>query len=147
MEIHDLAPKRILQPFDFSDPSKNALEIAAGMSRQFDAELLVVYAVEDYIFPVDLGDVDSYFRELCQKAARELEEVIAPELPEDIRIRTSAKIGKPHKIITETAEAERADLIVIPTHGYGRVKHAVLGSTAERVVRHAKCPVLVLPHR
>lgn len=146
MDVHGISPKRIMQPFDFSDPSKNALEIAAGMARQFDAELLVVYAVEDYVFPVDLGDVDSYFKDLCDKAARELEEVIVPELPEGTRVRATAKIGKPHKIITETAEAEQVDLIIIPTHGYSGVKHAVLGSTAERVVRHAKCPVLVLPH-
>jgi nucleotide-binding universal stress UspA family protein len=55
-----------------------------------------------------------------------------------------AVVGDAGREITELAEREGADLIVIPSHGYGFLKHMLLGSVAERVVRLAHCPVLVL---
>ena len=55
-----------------------------------------------------------------------------------------AALGDPGREIAEFAQRAKADLIVLPSHGYGFVKHALLGSVAERVVRLAHCPVLVL---
>jgi universal stress protein A len=54
------------------------------------------------------------------------------------------RIGRAFDEITAAAREQKADLIVISTHGYSGVKHVVLGSVAERVVRHAPCPVLVV---
>ena len=70
----------------------------------------------------------------------------AADLAESFGIKISAAVreGKPHEEICEAAKALGADLIVLTTHGYTGLKHVWLGSTAERVVRHALCPVLVV---
>jgi len=67
-------------------------------------------------------------------------EAIKPRLIE----KTLVRFGKPFQEICDAARGLKVDLIVISTHGYTGLKHAVLGSTAERVVRHAPCPVLVV---
>ena len=61
-----------------------------------------------------------------------------------IKVSAAVREGKPHEEICEAAKAMGADLIVLTTHGYTGLKHVWLGSTAERVVRHAPCPVLVV---
>ncbi|HMJ66829.1 MAG TPA: universal stress protein, partial [Candidatus Binatia bacterium] len=66
------------------------------------------------------------------------------EVEEQTPVQAEVRIGKPHHEIVSLAKVLGADLIVIATHGYSGLKHAVLGSTAERVVRHATCPVLVV---
>jgi nucleotide-binding universal stress UspA family protein len=63
------------------------------------------------------------------------------------RITRVVATGVPHSAITEYAAAVHADLIVVGTHGYGPIKHLLLGSVAERVVRQAPCPVMTVPHR
>ena len=68
---------------------------------------------------------------------------IAPTVTSDAVV----AIGKPYQEIVATAKKKNADLIVIATHGHTGLKHALIGSTAERVVRHAGCPVLVVRQR
>ena len=68
-------------------------------------------------------------------------------LDEDLRVRTTVRNGVPFQEITRAATSLGADMIILTTHGYTGLKHVVLGSTAERVVRHADCPVLVCVKR
>jgi nucleotide-binding universal stress UspA family protein len=83
--------------------------------------------------------------ELTRKCRAELQEMvrksgIEDELVEKILVR----YGRSYSEITDAARTLKSDLIIISTHGYTGLKHAFLGSTTERVVRHAKCPVLVV---
>ena len=70
-----------------------------------------------------------------------------PAPPENVRGQALVRLGQPHREITEAAKELHVDLIVLATHGYTGLKHAFLGSTAERVVRHAPCPVLTVRER
>ncbi len=138
---------RILVPLDFSDLSKAALPWAAYLAAQFDAAIVLFHVVEK--FPIDhlLG------RELLnhtmvpqmKQAEADLEE-LATGLRKSTGVNLSAVVreGKPFEEICRAAETVGADLIVLTTHGYTGLKHVWLGSTAERVVRHALCPVLVV---
>jgi nucleotide-binding universal stress UspA family protein len=56
-------------------------------------------------------------------------------------------VGRPANMIVQLAEDRQADAIVLGTHGYGPVKHLVLGSVAERVLRRSTCPVVTVPHK
>jgi universal stress protein A len=66
------------------------------------------------------------------------------EIGERIKGETIVHMGKPSREIINLAKAKKVDLIIIATHGYTGMKHVLLGSTAERVVRRAPCPVLVV---
>jgi len=139
--------KRILVPIDFSECSKKALRYALALARQHSATLDLLYVVPTPPYgageygPVDYGDLQE---ELQENAARELGRTISEEVgkaaPAGPIIRTGAAVRE----IVDVARTIPADLIVISTHGRSGLKHVLLGSVAEQVVRHAPCPVLVV---
>ena len=139
--------KKILVPMDFSKLSKDALPWATFLAEQFEAEIILFHVVEK--FPIDylLGkELTSHTIVPLIKQAEADFEIVASDLAKAFGIKISAAVreGKPHEEICETARTLDADLIVLTTHGYTGLKHVWLGSTAERVVRHASCPVLVV---
>jgi len=121
----------ILVPVDFSDPSRNALRYARSLAEQTGGKLILFYALE----PVEAAKAaELQLQKICD------EEGVAESLVEHTIVRG----GAAHTQIADLAEKLGADLIVISTHGNTGIKHVLMGSTAERVVRHARCPVLVV---
>jgi len=147
-EAEALSVSRILVPIDFSVHSRNALRYAIPLAKHFGAALRLVYVVEPTIYPADLGFGQVVYpnieEELEEKGARELMRIIAEEIPAGIKASSVVRRGKPHHEILLESEGQRADMVVIATHGHTGVEHMLFGSTAERIVRHAKCPVLTV---
>lgn len=137
-----LSLHRIVVPVDFSGPSFEALEYAAKLAAQSGAALLPVYVAEHVV----------YFDETVTFPGMQVLEQLKNKLAQLAREKTTAETpvfphverGKPWERIVEVANEHNADLIVIGTHGRSGLQHFVLGSTAERVVQHAPCPVLVV---
>jgi nucleotide-binding universal stress UspA family protein len=132
---------------DFSPHSHRALQYARSFARQFNARIIFIHVVE--AFPIDyLAGLESAKEAnewLLEQSRGRLRQVArqftrpgrrAPE--------TLVTFGKPFQEIARAAKERKADLIILATHGYTGFKHIQLGSTAERVVRHAPCPVLVV---
>ncbi len=138
----------ILVPIDFSVHSKNALKYAVPMAEDFDASLHLVYVVEPTIYPADLGFgqvvLPGVEDELRQKGAEELEELIKREIGTRVHSSYTVRTGNPHQEILAEAEERGVDMIVVATHGHSGVEHMLFGSTAERIVRKARCPVLTI---
>ena len=141
--------KRILVPLDFSAGSMKALDYAVSMAKQFHAALDLVHA-----YPSDEAWPGAGARHLLFESAEAIErlnekltgihrEHIPTFPPENCHIRA----GRPYEQIINLAREINADLIVLSTRGYSGLKHLLLGSTAERVVRSAPCPVLVVRKR
>ena len=83
--------------------------------------------------------------ELMATAKEQMERVVkAGRVPRGIVEKVLVRFGRSFHEIAEAARTRKVDLIIIATHGYTGLKHALLGSTTERVVRHARCPVLVV---
>jgi universal stress protein A len=138
----------ILVPIDFSIHSKNALKYAIPMAEQFKAKLHLVYVVEPTIYPADLGFgqvvLPGVEDELREKGAEELQSLIDKEIGGRVAATSSVRTGNPHHEILNEAEERGVDLIVVATHGHSGVEHMLFGSTADRIVRHAHCPVLTV---
>ena len=145
---HAIRLKRILVPTDFSDASREALPYAVNFARQFGATLTLVHVLPP-LLPADPGQSGIFLepehraREGSMRLARFRED----ELPPDLPIAPVVLEGDTAQQITRLAEASETDLILISTHGYTGLKHVWLGSRAERIVRHAHCPVLVVRHQ
>jgi universal stress protein A len=147
---HSLQLTSMLVPIDFSDGSVKALSYAAALAEQFNARLTLLYVIEPmptpdfevgFPFMIDKDQVAvSCKKKLSQLAA---EHSIEPKLVEKVLVRE----GRPFHEITEVARSLKMDVIVIATHGYTGLNHVLMGSVAERVVRHAPCPVLVVRER
>lgn len=140
--------KKILVPIDFSDYSKSALKYAVNFAKVFNAEMYLIYVVEPVIYPPDFSmgqiAIPSVTIEMDERAKEELTKLAQQEIPADIQKHIIIKSGKPFVEIIETAAQEDIDLIIIATHGHSGVEHILFGSTAEKVVRKAPCPVLTL---
>jgi len=138
--------KKICCPIDFSHPSHDALRVAVDLSRVSDADLylLHVFQVPAYsfygstVFPA-AGMVERLVERidsLLEQWREEAQRLGAP------RVHASRTEGMPHVEITSFANQEDCDLIVIGTHGHTGLKHVLIGSVAEKVVRAADCAVL-----
>jgi nucleotide-binding universal stress UspA family protein len=140
--------KSILVPLDFSPPSKKALSYAVAVARQFKAKLTLLHVVEPVAAPEFVAPLALDEDKVIAAAKEELEEVVtAARVPRGLVEKVLVRVGRSYHEIADAARTRKADLIIISTHGYTGLKHAVLGSTTERVVRHASCPVLVVRQR
>jgi nucleotide-binding universal stress UspA family protein len=138
----------ILVPIDFSVHSKNALKYAVPIAEKFGASLRLVYVVEPTIYPADLGFgqvvLPGVEDELREKGAEELAALIGKEIGKRMKASSSVRTGNPHQEILLEAEEQGVDLIIVATHGHSGVEHMLFGSTADRVVRNARCPVMTI---
>jgi nucleotide-binding universal stress UspA family protein len=137
---------KILVPTDFSESAANALRHAREYAARFDAELVLIHVVETLavgyasdLFPVPMAEV---VQEMAGQARAELAKLAEGLRAEGLRVRELVTQGKPSAEIVRVAEEESVGLIVVGTHGKGVLDHALFGSTTERVMRKAPCPVL-----
>ena len=143
-----LPPKLILSPIDFSDSSKAALEVAADFAARFGAELLLVHvmpAIEDLPESVSVFKEGQYDQRLDDATAKRLADLAATLAPKNVKART--EMGTANDVgmeLVRIAEHEHADMIIIATHGMTGWHKIAFGSVAEKVVKQASCPVLVL---
>lgn len=145
-----MAFHRIMCPVDFSAGSSEALRVAAELARERDAALVLVHVWspaqmtmgEGYLAPTVIQDmVDGETAQLA-KSKTEAQQLGVKE------VATRLLTGVPWDEIVSAARSDSAvDLIVIGTHGRTGLAHVLLGSVAEKVVRHAPCPVLVVRRR
>jgi universal stress protein A len=143
-----IALHKILVPIDFSDHSKKALQYAIPFAEQFKASIDLLYVVEPAVYPADFSFGQVGFPavedELRQRGAEELQSLIDREIGIRVHARSAVRTGKAFHEIGQYAREESMDLIIIATHGHSGMEHVLFGSTAEKVVRHAPCPVLVV---
>ncbi len=138
----------ILVPIDFSVHSKNALRYSLLLAEQFGASLHLIYVVEPTIYPSDLGFgqvvLPEVEEELRDRGFGELKALIEREIGTRAKATSVVRTGKPHQEILREAEEQHVDLIVVASHGHTGVEQILFGSTAMRIVRLAKCPVLTV---
>ena len=136
--------KRILVPVDFSEPSEKALRYAGKFAEQFGAAVTLLHVIQPMVYPADFGypptPVDE--DEIVRQRIGERLEGMAGKLPTTAQ--SLIRFGQPYQEINAAASELGTDLIIIATHGRTGFKHVLMGSTAERVVRHAPCPVLIV---
>jgi universal stress protein A len=140
--------KQILVPVDFSNPSQQALRYALRFAKEFHAEVTLLHVVEKTAVGSGFADVPSRFAYLDEElsiAKKNLRALTASSQEAGCpTIGSTVRTGLPAHEIVEAAKESNTDLIVIATHGYTGWKHFCIGSTAERVVRAAPCPVFVV---
>jgi nucleotide-binding universal stress UspA family protein len=146
-----MTTKKILFCTDFSENSLPARDKAVEFARVFGAKLMILhivnasplgYPIFEERIPVDMvklqQDIQAGVKEELEAAA----EACGSELAESVE--AHFRVGDPATEIVRFAEEEKVDYIVLGTHGWTGIRHLILGSTAENVVRSAKCPVLTV---
>jgi nucleotide-binding universal stress UspA family protein len=143
--------KRILVPTDFSEPAKEAFKDAVELAQHFSAQLLMVHIVppvpvpyQPMVSPSPAFDITSYLQDLVKISKDSLQDYVNKHVPRGVPATVSVAAGDPAYEILRLAKELEADIIVIATHGHGGWRHFLFGSVAEKVVRQAECPVLVV---
>ena len=139
--------KRILSPVDFSDTSEHAVRYAVDLASRLGAEmeLVHVYQLPTYALPdgAILARPD-FVASLTDELQKQMDEVIRRYSGHGVEIRGRIVEGMPYAEVNRVAQEEKADLIVMGTHGRTGLTHLLLGSVAERVVRTSSVPVLTV---
>lgn len=136
--------KSILVPFDGSEFSKKALERACELSKIDGAEITVLYVIPRYEEMIEFLRTESIERAMTEEAERILDGARTIASQTGVTIATTIKEGRAGDKIIEIANTLKNDLIVIGTYGWKGVSRAIMGSTTERVIMNASCPVLTV---
>lgn len=142
--------RRILLPTDFSGCANYALPYAAAIARAVKATVICVNVVEPivpavgYTGMVEAMPIAEMSEQMEDSAERELPDVMSCEELRGLKVEEVIGHGDAAAEIVRVAEEQNVDLIVISSHGRTGLGRIIFGSTAEAVVRHARCPVLVV---
>jgi nucleotide-binding universal stress UspA family protein len=138
--------KKILVGCDFSSDSDLAFNNSLSMAQEFESELHVVHVVEPtgykdlFKMPADQGD--KFKQDLFDMIKGRLKSMVPSEALNWLTLHTHLLVGKPYEEIIRYAEINDIDLIVLGIRGHGMVEDLLVGSTTDRVIRRAPCPVL-----
>lgn len=139
---------RILFATDFSENSRWALTYALSFARRYGATLYILHVVQPPSYPlgmyaeISFDAMDEFSRSMAEAAEKEMQHLRETELGDFTNYETLIITGTPFLEIIKTAREKEVDLIVLGTHGRTGFDHVLFGSTAEKVVRKAPCPVL-----
>jgi len=144
-------PKKVLYPYDFSAPSQQATDQIRLLARSYSAKVLVLHVWNDTFTALpatEMGGGAVVWESLSQtkvpeKLAEDLKEFAIREL-DGIDYEVEVMTGDPTTVILERAGSSEADVICMATHGWTGLRHILLGSVAEKVVRGAQCPTLTV---
>jgi nucleotide-binding universal stress UspA family protein len=139
----------ILIPVDFSDCSRGGLQYAVGFASEFGARIILLHATYlGYIYSCDgtaLYDIPGLQKAARKNAERHMRQLVRSVNFGGVKFETAFTDGSPALDICAFAKDHGVDLIVTSTHGLTGFKHVLIGSIAEKLVRHAPCSVLVVP--
>lgn len=144
--------RNLLIPIDFSEHSKKTIDYATQLADLAGASMKILHVLKLPEYPaafyqglyIEHDQIKTYLETGKAEAAAQLSLITEPILAKGLRIETVLRVGNPSEEIVNVAKELAVDLVVIGSHGYGGLGRFLLGSTAERVVQYAHCPVLVV---
>jgi nucleotide-binding universal stress UspA family protein len=142
--------RRILVPIDFSEHADSVIEWSRHLAMEHSSQLILLHV---YHLPVEFQQLEGaylppdFWANVKSEAEQTLGRHVSDLRAAGLQVEAVVREGYPATVIVDEAESQRADLIVIGTHGLSGLKHLLLGSIAERVVQKAPCPVLAVKKR
>lgn len=146
--------KNILVPTDFSKPAQWALEVATGIAKKANGQIVLLHIIEQPTpesFNVEgqVSDEDGWEEKrftlmLIEKSKTQLEQVAKFAEDEGITVKRELRLGNPFHGMRTVITDHNVDLVVMGTSGHSRFEEMLVGSNTEKVVRHSKCPVLTV---
>ncbi|WP_323757763.1 universal stress protein [Roseivirga sp.] len=145
--------KTILVPIDFSEQSKHALNFAAQLARKGKLQIQAINIIEgpqSHTFNTMgegfANESEDYFflKQLLEKTKENMANLIGSKAYSGIDIAGSVEIGNPYQSISKAIADHKADLVVMGSKGASGIDEVLIGSNTEKVVRHAKCPVITI---
>lgn len=134
----------LLAPFDGSDTSKKSLVRACELAKIDNSELSVLYVIPRYEEMMDFFKTETITKSLFQEAEKIMDQAKKIAATQKVSIKAIVQEGHSGDKIVELANTLQNDLIVMGTHGWQGMNKALMGSTAERIIANASCPILIV---
>lgn len=132
---------RMVVTTDFSDGTPDAIAHAFSIASENRSKVTLLHVINDVA-----ADINSHLRDpLIRGIRQKLEELVPRDALDWCDIQTRVETGTPWSVILETIKKEKSSLLVMNVHGKGMIERVLIGSTADRVLRGATCPVLLIP--
>ncbi len=142
--------KKILCPVDFSECSGHAMRYAIAFAESYSSRLSLLHVVEMPFLPsystAGIPEIHFPVDELKRQSRERMDKLVEGYRSERYEISGDVVVGAPFLEVVRKAKEGDFDLIVIGTHGRSGLKHMLIGSVAEKIVRKAPCPVLSVKH-
>jgi nucleotide-binding universal stress UspA family protein len=141
--------RNVMVPIDFSQPSRVALEYGVDFARLLRARLTLVHVIDDPLPALELATAEEIARieqDRREAALQKLEELVVPEDEDDLDLRIVIRSGNARREILAAVDEQHVDLVVLGTHGRGRLGRLVLGSATEGLLRKLHVPVMTVSH-
>jgi nucleotide-binding universal stress UspA family protein len=138
---HEL--RRLLVPMDFSARAERAIRYAVALAGQAGSAVSLVHVMAE-VKQNDAAVLTGGHSTLSADAGKQLHSVMDEVVDPDLRGEVYLRCGAPFQHIIAVADSHEVDLLVLTTHGRTGLSHLLMGSTAERVIYHASCPVLII---
>lgn len=141
---------KLLVTTDFSERALSAVATACALAQRLGSRVELLYVVEDHLPPILIGLSEKQRRDILEEHRSRAEAALGDYADEHLAgcdHTTAAVVGVAAREIVRHAGAGGHDLILIASRGYGPIGQLLIGSTAERVLHHAPCPVMVVPSR
>ena len=146
--------KKILVPTDFSKPAQIALDVASDIAKKANAELILLHVVEEASgtsFNIT-GEVDVsggwedkvFTMKLIERSKKQMAKVFSDVKANGLKVTQELRLGTAFHGMRDIIAAQKVDLVVMGTAGHSKLEEMIIGTNTEKVVRHAKCPVLTV---
>jgi nucleotide-binding universal stress UspA family protein len=139
--------KSVLVPVDFSKESTLAAKFATSLAQQYGSKLYLLHVLEPLHpgFQAEIGELREFEEKRKATVTEDLANLIPAGVKKNLSVEEILEIGSPvYHVIVEKAQELDVEVMVIATHGRTGLSHMLLGSVAEKVIRHAPCPVFVI---
>lgn len=137
--------KKIIIAVDNDSTAEKVTSYGAKLAMQLNSELALVSAVDLTMLITEGAITPKEFADITVKDYKKNQQILADNYIKNISAATFVEIGHPHEVILNTARLWQADLIVLGTHGRKGISHLIMGSVAEKLIRHSEIPVLIIP--
>jgi nucleotide-binding universal stress UspA family protein len=146
MKFSSQSIKKILVPTDGSDYSIHAAEYAISIAKTHDAQIMVVYVLDEVVIDrfSKITEREDIERELKADGQRYINYILGLAEKEGVKATSLIAKGRPFEQIVHLSDGLETDLIVLGTYGRRGAERILIGSVAERVIEYARCPVLVV---
>ena len=139
--------RNVMVPIDFSEPSGVALEYGVALARIVGARLTLIHVMEpEPVLAATEGERERIELGRREAALQKVEKLVAPEDEDDLDLRIVIRSGNARKEIPATVDEQHVDIVVLGTHGRGRLGRLVLGSTTQGMLRKLQVPVMTVSH-
>jgi nucleotide-binding universal stress UspA family protein len=135
--------QKILVGFDGSSQSEKAIEVALSLARSLDSRVLL-FAVARPAEPATTVELDAMLDDAREHFEEKFKKIVERAKDLDVELKTDIAVGHPVEQIVHRAETDRVDLIILGHRGVSRFERFIIGSTSEKVLRYAHCPVMVV---